>query len=203
MNIQKRILPQMSVVVAGLILLSGCASSAGSSGTPSADASGAISTDVDRQADGYEDNQICVINKLATNTFMNWTLAEDLPAGGYGEELLSPGSKSCKNGQAGSTYVEVDGYFMTEFEDGQTWRLTAKNQSRHNPGFFISTESGPHRTSWGCAWDLNQAQTVVADEGKYKFTVQRIKDFTASRYVVTVSKSDGAVNLQVDGCRGG
>lgn len=197
---QKRIFRSLTVAVAALILLSGCATSSATTGTTSTDEPGAISTDVERQASENEDNEICVINKLPTNTFMNWTLAKDVPAGGYGEELLAPGSKSCKNGRAVLPYLQVDGYFMAQFEDGETWLLTARNKPRHVPVFGIQTDTGPHRTSWGCAFALDEAQTVVLDDGKFTFTLLRKSDFSGSKYVVTVSQSAGTANLPADNC---
>ena len=202
---KKRRLPLLSLTVAALILLSGCATSPGSSGTPSTDASGGIPTDVERQASDNDDNEICVINQLSTNTFMNWTLAKDVPAGGYGEELLAPGSKSCKSGQIDppSSSIQVDGYFMAQFEDGETWSLSAKNKQRYKPSFVIQTDTGPHQTKWGCALRMDEDQTVVVDDGKYKFTLLRKSDFSGSKYVVTVSQSAGTANLQAAGCKTG
>jgi uncharacterized protein YceK len=203
MNAKKRIFLMPLLVAAGLLVLSGCASSPVASGTQNTEGSSAGATDVEREAAGDAENEICVINKLATDTFMNWTLARDIPDGGYGEELVNPGSKNCKNGKTTPPYLEVNGYFIAEFEDGATWRLSAKNQARHNPSFVIKTDSGPHSTAWGCAFSLNEDQTVVLDDGTYAFTLLRKSDFTATRYVVTVSQSAGAVNLQAPGCKVG
>ena len=200
MNVTKRILPMSLLVTTGLLVLSGCAAYPVTSGTPNTEGSSAGATDVEREAAGNGENEICVINKLATDTFMNWTLAKDIPAGGYGEELLAPGSKNCKRGQFVAPYIDVNGYFMAEFEDGATWRLSARNQARHNPSFVINTDSGPHSTAWGCDFSLNEDQTVVLDDGTYAFTLLRKSDFTATSYVVTVSQSAGLANLEAPGC---
>jgi hypothetical protein len=50
---------------------------------------------------------------------------------------------------------------------------------------------------------MDEAQTIVVDDGKYKFTLLRKSDFSGSKYVVTVTQSAGTANLQADGCRVG
>ena len=92
---------------------------------------------------------------------------------------------------------------MAQFEDGETWSLSALNKQRYKPSFVIQTDTGPHQTRWGCTLRMDEAQTVVVDDGKYKFTLLRKSDFSGSKYVVTVSQSAGTANLQAAGCKTG
>ena len=182
------------VAVAGVVLLAGCSTSPSNTGSESPSEMSGSSPAVDRQASS-KGSEICVVNRMSANTFMNWTGAEGQPSGGYGEELLVPGGKSCNRGLRAGEVLDVEGTFMTDLEDGESWELAAYNHIGRTPAIFITTQNSPYRSSWDCKVKMDVGDKVVLEDGLYRFTIVRKTDNANRSFQVDVSDDTNVENL--------